>query len=228
MGESRPRAGAIRSPNQCAESKSRAQRKSRLFDAPCCRAQSLLSFPSFIRLVRSCFLTHSRFRFARFRSFGASALTFIRGLPRYARPPLLKAVSFSRRPFAPLPRLRTLRSTSRLSALRTSSRGHGFAAWCFRSLFALAKKDAHYSATVPLAYASPSPRTFKRTLERLDVAPHARQNRQARHKRIKPPFPPPRGIPLSHALAGWSAGRLPPLQVQQCVFIRSWGQGLDA
>lgn len=104
-----------------------------------------------------------------------------------------------------LPRLRTLRSTSRLSALRTSSRGHGFAAWCFRSLFALAKKDAHYSATVPLAYASPSPRTFKRTLERLDVAPHARQNRQARHKRIKPPFPPPRGIPLSHAPAGWSA-----------------------
>lgn len=51
--------------------------------------------------------------------------TFIRGLPRYARPPLLKAVSFSRRPFAPLPRLRTLRSTSRLSALRTNSRGHG-------------------------------------------------------------------------------------------------------
>ena len=148
--------------------------------------------------------------------------TFIRGLPRYARPPLLKAVSFSRRPFAPLPRLRTLRSTSRLSALRTSSRGHGLADVGLRSR--LRHRSTRHSFDASL----PSPRTFKRTLERLDVAPHARQNRQARHKRIKPPFPPPRGIPLSHALAGWSAGRLPPLQVQQCVSIRSWGKGLDA
>lgn len=75
-------------------------------------------------------------------------------------------------------------------------------------------------------YRSTSPRTFQRALERLDGASPARQ-KPARHKRIKPPFPPPRGIPLSHALAGWSLS-LPPLQVQQGVSNRSWGQGLDA
>lgn len=75
-------------------------------------------------------------------------------------------------------------------------------------------------------YRSTSTRTFQRTLERLDGAMPARQ-KPARHKRIKPPFPPPRGIPLSRALAGWSLS-LPPLQVQQGVSNRSWGQGLDA
>ena len=75
-------------------------------------------------------------------------------------------------------------------------------------------------------YRSTSPRTFQRTLERLDGASPARQ-KPARHKRIKPPFPPPRGIPLSRTLAGWSLS-LPPLQVQRGVSNRSWGQGLDA
>lgn len=240
MIKSRPRAGAIRSPNQCAESGSRALYKVQTLRCAMLPRSVVAVVPLASHFACSgwallAFMSASVITSATFRRDGFPLHSVLApSRPRYASPPQFKAhylatlaprfepATFPALHCPSLHRLRTLRSTSHLSALRTSSRGHGLADVGLRSR--LRHRSTRHSFDASL----PSPRTFKRTLERLDVAPHARQNRQARHKRIKPPFPPPRGIPLSHALAGWSAGRLPPLQVQQCVSIRSWGQGLDA
>ena len=75
-------------------------------------SQSFQSSPSFIRLARLLLPYSLPLPLRPLPFVRASARTFIRGLPRYARPPLLKAVSFSRRRLPSLLRSGPLRSTS--------------------------------------------------------------------------------------------------------------------